>query len=195
MCKELLDFLSTHVEVDEELTARLRHERLTLASFYLLSEQDLKELGFAMGPRKILSQVIRKQDSSSAAVAVPALSVAVPSSSTSIGSQLESQSSSFVNQSEVLIITVKSETALYTRGVSVVLRKCSNSMLCQQLKQCHLDTWLQYLWCPVIKCHIYGLRGIIGLSNYACMYYISLNNSLIVYMCVHINFMCTDCVF
>jgi len=104
MSEELLDFLTKHVEVDDDLTASLHREKLTLTSFYLLSEQDLKELGFAMGPRKILNAVIRKQHSS-AVVAIPASSVAVPSSS--MESQVESQSSSFVNQSEVLLIKSK----------------------------------------------------------------------------------------
>ena len=59
MTDELVQFVTAHVQLTDNVFEKMKHEQLSLQSFRLLNENDLRELGFAMGPRKVLLDVIR----------------------------------------------------------------------------------------------------------------------------------------
>jgi len=61
MSSDVLEFLKQNdIEIDETVIESLKREKVTLASLHLMEESDLKELGFAMGPRKLLTDIINK---------------------------------------------------------------------------------------------------------------------------------------
>ena len=55
---ELLVFLKQYVELSSDLEQKIINEQLSKATLVHFEEIDLKELGFPMGPRKILMGVI-----------------------------------------------------------------------------------------------------------------------------------------
>lgn len=53
MAEELISELEHEIQLSEDVKVKLIEEELTLDSFKLLTEADLKELGFKMGTRKL----------------------------------------------------------------------------------------------------------------------------------------------
>ncbi len=57
---DLLTFVKKHVPVSQDVENKLIAEQVSLTTFAMLQENDLKDLGFPMGPRKVLLNVIDK---------------------------------------------------------------------------------------------------------------------------------------
>jgi len=59
MSDELISFLNNHVNITQPIREKIQDEEVDLTSFYFLTEVDLQQLGFKMGPRKKLLNLIK----------------------------------------------------------------------------------------------------------------------------------------
>lgn len=113
---EVVEFLRQHVTVDDQVVQNIIQEQIDVTSFYLLDESDLKDLGFPLGPRKVLFSIIKQHRMETAEMlSLPSVSIESGASGTTTPSSGGAPSTPRSSAGEA---STSTEQSLHGRGSS-----------------------------------------------------------------------------